>query len=244
MLDLAQAVKDLPPPRKSFTARNLLRITLWGASAAGALFIAVMASRSDGGTARIALAMHGGTAAQPMASHGAETDTETQRLGAAVRDLSVDDAQIKSRLAAIEHDVDDITGSISRQVDAAKDASIDGGPTVVATAAATSAMIAATTPLAAPSSAQPAAYGIDIGGGPSLQSLRVRWNTLSAAHPELFAGLEPVASIKDIPNRIELRLVAGPLPQPEMAVQLCASLAVSRIACQPTFFQGQRLAQP
>ena len=111
----------MPPPRKPVAAYSLMRITIWGASAGAALFLAVLASRSDVGSARIAFATRGPSVPQ-VATRDYQGESETQRLSEAVRGLSVDDAQIKSRLAAVEHDVGDITGSITRQNDAAKDA--------------------------------------------------------------------------------------------------------------------------
>jgi len=43
-------------------------------------------------------------------------------------------------------------------------------------------------------------------------------------------------------NRIELRLVVGPLPSAEAAAQLCASLAAFHVFCQPAMFDGRHIA--
>ncbi len=87
-------------------------------------------------------------------------------------------------------------------------------------------------------------YGVDIGSGLTLEALRLRWNTIRAAHPQLFENLAPIVSVKELPraNRIELRLVAGPLADAGAAAQLCAALAPFRLYCQPTMFDGQHLA--
>jgi hypothetical protein len=57
-------------------------------------------------------------------------------------------------------------------------------------------------------------------------------------------GLWPVMSIKDRakPGTIELRLIAGPLPNAGQAARLCATFAGLGIVCQPAVFDGQRLA--
>jgi len=135
------------------------------------------------------------------------------------------------------------------------------GPTVSATAAVTTAMLTPTAPppaVAASSSGAmqssadtavaapmaPTEYGVDIGSGLTIQALRVRWTAIRSAHPELFDGLEPIVSIKEVPhgNRVELRLVVGPFAEAGAATQLCASVALFGLFCQPTIFDGQRLA--
>jgi hypothetical protein len=97
---------------------------------------------------------------------------------------------------------------------------------------------------AAASASPPAVYGVDIGSGLTIQALRTRWEVLRSAHPEIFDGMRPVVSVKEVPrgNRVELRLVAGPLAQPADAAQLCALLTPFGLFCQPTLYDGQRLA--
>jgi hypothetical protein len=60
----------------------------------------------------------------------------------------------------------------------------------------------------------------------------------------LFDGLTPTAMLREIPhtNRVELRLVVGPLADAETAKKLCASLAPFRLFCQPTVFDRQHAA--
>jgi hypothetical protein len=73
----------------------------------------------------------------------------------------------------------------------------------------------------------------------------VRWQTLRAAHPALLEGLQPVASVRETPHggKIELRLVAGPLPQAGAATQLCSALTMFGMFCQPAVYDGQHLAR-
>jgi hypothetical protein len=86
-------------------------------------------------------------------------------------------------------------------------------------------------------------FGVDIGGGPTLASLRVAWDRIKRNHASLLDGLRPVIAIRD--NRggqVELRLIVGPIANAATAARLCASLASAGLSCQPTMFEGQRLA--
>ena len=275
MVDLADALKaDLPrrlgaPPaamrmsakatsaRKTFTMQRLRRVAVWGATAAGALLVAVLSSRSDLAVERIASALHRPKtdAAKPF-----DAQTETQRLAEAIHGLTVHDAQITSRLTTVEHDIDDVTGSINRQIAAANDSHrSDDGPSLAATAAITASMASpaefqplasAAPPAAVPAppaalSALPRAeFGVDVGSGLTIQALRSRWMVLRTSHPQLFGDLQPIVNVKEMPhsNRIELRLVAGPIAQPGAAAQLCAAMTRLNLFCQPTIYDGQHLA--
>jgi len=271
MQDLArgvrkQIIKETTPKvaaKKSFTMRRLRRAALWGVTAAGAVLIAVLSSRGQLGAQRLADVLHGSRV--QLATPAFDAEAETQRLARAVRGLAADTEQMKSRLAAVEHGMDDVTGSIGKQIEAANAARRgEAGPTVTGTASVAAAMMTAAPPPPAiafppvrsapassqgpPAAAAPAAlataYGADIGSGLTIQALRARWAAIRAAHPELFEGLQPIVSIKDVPraNRIELRLLAGPFAAAGAAAQFCAALTPFGLFCQPTMFDGQRLA--
>ncbi len=241
--------------------QRLRRLAVWGAAASGAVLVVTLTSRSDIAVDRIALVLH--HQKPPFDAQAA-----TEQLAAAVRGLKDNDEQINSRLAAVEHDMDDFTGSITKQIKAA-DASrhVEDGPSVVATAATSASMLAPAdipsaaapasvpVPMPAPGSAKAAeesalpplprtAFGVDIGSGLTLQALRMRWAAIRTAHPQLFEGLEPIISVREVPrsNKIELRLVAGPIALPGTAAQLCAQLAALGLFCQPTIYDGQHLA--
>jgi hypothetical protein len=100
---------------------------------------------------------------------------------------------------------------------------------------------AADSPAAAPA---PMAYGADVGNGVSIKALQTRWTGLRVAHPQIFDGLQPLASPRENArtSRTELHLVIGPYPTAEAAMQLCDQLVPFRIACQPTMFDGSHLA--
>jgi hypothetical protein len=260
MLDLAQAVreqivKETPPrktaaARKMFTLRKLRSFSVWIMGATAALALAILSGHSQVGEERLVAMFHPGRP-QPTKF---DAETVTRQLADAVRVLASNDEQLRSRVAAVEHDLDDVTGSI-RQVAAVSEARrTDDGPTVSATAAvtaSTAAQINASPPSAAlqpteatPAAAAPTQYGVDIGSGLTLQALRARWQTLRAAHPALLEGMQPIVRVGETPhgNKIELRLVVGPLAQPGAATQLCSALTMFGMFCQPAVYDGQHLA--
>jgi hypothetical protein len=107
-----------------------------------------------------------------------------------------------------------------------------------AAASATDAMPAETTA----SVGQP--YGVDLGAAATMKLLHHRWSSLRAAHPQLFEGVQPVVSLKQNPRtgRTELHLVIGPYANAETAAQFCDFVVPFRLNCQPTMFDGSRLA--
>jgi hypothetical protein len=283
MAGQTQTVKAAPKraaPKKPFTMQGLWRIALWGATAAGALFIAVLTTRSEVGSQRAAIALSSlsgnslprpGQATTQVAGRPLDAQADTRRLAEAVRGLAADSDQLKSRLAAVEHNLDDITGAITRQIEAAKaeTAAPSPWPAAAAPVPATPAVIgpvvapavpppsgraaplppslltaeASQPPADATAPGQPTEYGVDIGSALSIQALRARWLGIRSAHPQLFEGLAPTATLREIARskQVELRLVVGPLADAEAAAQLCASLAPYRLFCQPTIFDRRHL---
>src|SRR5260370_3927371 len=123
---LARADLKRSAPAVPVTMHGLWRLVVWGSTAATALLIAVLSSRGVVGSQRAAVAastLGGGTVAivQPVqtppqtAAHSFDAQAETKKLADAVRDLTADNDELKSRLAVVEHSVDDVTGSIARQ---------------------------------------------------------------------------------------------------------------------------------
>jgi hypothetical protein len=278
----AKAATQRPAAEKSFTMRHLWRMTLWAGAAAGALFLAVLSSRSEVGAQRLATALPSWTGHEKVrvATHSSDAkqsfdaQAETRRLEAALRDLSAENGELRSRLAEVERHVDDMTGSVSRQIAAVKAETAPAWPADARPAPLTPAQIASivspadpgqaapggvgaplatpprTTPAKEPTAPAPAAaapagqYAVDIGSAPTLQMLRARWVGLRSAHPQLFQGLTPSVTLHEAPQsrRVDLRLVAGPLPSAEAAVRLCAALVPFRLFCQPTMLDRRRVA--
>ena len=246
---LAKADLKRAAPRVPVTMHGLWRLVVWGSTAATALLIAVLSSRGVVGSQRAAVAastLGGATVAvvqpaptpQQPAARAFDAQAETKKLADAVRDLTADNDELKSRLAVVEHSVDDVTGSIERQAKATTPPPWpDSGPPVPATPAAIAAVIAPALPL-------PMEYGVDIGSAVSIQALRARWAGIRSAHPQLFDGLAPTISLSELPpsHRPELRLVVGPLVSADAAAKLCSTLERYRLTCQPTIFAGRHLA--
>jgi hypothetical protein len=87
-------------------------------------------------------------------------------------------------------------------------------------------------------------YGVDLGTAATMKALHQRWASLRAGHPQLFDGIQPMVSIKENPRtgRTELHLVIGPYANAETAAQFCDFVVPFRLNCQPTMFDGSRLA--
>lgn len=266
--------------KPAFTMQSLWRLALWGSTASVALLVAILTTRSEVGSQRAGMAFsllfgpHRGQAATQVAQHPFDAESAARQLAQAVRGLAEDRDRLMTRLAAVEHNMDDMTGSITRQIEEAKartaEASVPPWPNDAPPLAADPATLASVVapvvpapgamallppslPMAAADQAppdgsttalQPTAYGVDIGGAASIQALHTRWAGTRSAHPELFAGLQPFVTLKQSPrsNRVELRLVVGPLPSGKAAAQLCASLAAVQQSCQPTMFKGEHFA--
>jgi hypothetical protein len=230
--------------KNTFTMQGLWRLAAWGAIAACALLIAVLTTRGEVATRQIASSLRSVPRPdQASMAHPFDAQAETRRLSEAVRGLAAESDELKSRVAVVEHTMDDVTGSITQQIAAAKTGGVilppwpDNQPPRPPTAAAIAGALA-------PSGPMLTQYGVDIGSAVSIPTLRARWAGIRSAHPGLFDGLRPVVTLKQVSrsNRVELRLVAGPLASADAAAKLCADLALYRLFCQPTPFAGPYLA--
>ena len=260
-----KAVSRPPAVKSAFTMRHLWRMALWGGTAAGALFVAVLSTRSEVGLERVATAfpaLRGHERVQVAAKSSLDAQAETHRLAAAVQDLTAENDRLQSRLTAVEQNVNDITGSVSRQLAAVKAETTNPWPADanpepisaadIASTVAPTAAFGAPLPLppqtvpAAPSPrvAAAAEFGVDVGSALSIQALRARWLGIRSAHPQLFDGLTPTVALREVPRskRVELRLVVGPLADAEAAKRLCAALAPYRLYCQPASFGREHVA--
>jgi hypothetical protein len=244
---------------------GLVRLGSWGAAAAGALLLAILAIQSDTGARRVAGVLNTDTTPAQLAARRQEVEENTKRLIESVRTLSSDRDRLLARVTVLERNLEDVTGSVGRignaQAAAAKTSplpsaqlpqgpsvitSISAPPTVTAfpsTRIATGHSAARGAPPAPESTASVTDFGVDIGGGPTIESLRDLWASAKGTHGTLFDGLRPVISVRDgKPGGAELRLVAGPLSNASAAAKICASLAASGWTCRPAVFDGQRLA--
>ncbi len=112
---------DLPNIRKPPQARPLWRLFGWGGAASIALAAVALTSQTDTGGKRLQLAlanarepMHAVAQIPPRAADAA-AEAETKRLAAQVRELSADRERLSARIAMLERNLEDMTGSIKQQ---------------------------------------------------------------------------------------------------------------------------------
>jgi hypothetical protein len=110
----------VPIAKKRLLARPLLRLFGWGCMACLALGAAVLVSETEAGAKRLRYAMSfGGEPAQAVATlppaSTISTNVESQRLMARLRDLTADRDRLSARVAMLEHNLEDMTGSIKKQ---------------------------------------------------------------------------------------------------------------------------------
>ena len=252
--------------------RRLFQLGLWGGAAAACLLLVAFATRTESGHARMLSAYAALTGAaeeekRQSAARERELD-DARRMTAMIRNLTEDRDRLLARMTALERNYEDVTGSIGKLANGANTAkppeaeaaavAVTAVPTqpaampVASAPATTQATTQAAAPAAAPAAAaleQPGAvstkseFGIDIGGAPTLAGLRSAWERASRNHGLLLDGLRPLIAVRDgRAGQVELRLVVGPIGNAAAAARLCAALAGAGLSCQPTMFEGQRLA--
>ena len=249
----------------------LFRLGLWGGAAGAALLLVAIATRTDTGQSRMAaIRAAPPVAEQQRAVRDAEANT--RRLTETIRNLAEDRDRLLARMTALERNYEDVTGSIGRLANGARPPAAEALPRQAASAPPAEIAPVATTPPvasvqpptvpppAAPAVAAPPAvaaapatepdavpakteFGVDIGGAPTVAALRMAWDRNRRNHASLLDGLRPVIAIRETrTGQVDLRLVVGPIGNAAAAAKLCASLAAAGLSCQPTLFDGQRLA--
>jgi hypothetical protein len=118
--------------------RPLLRIGVWGAGAVVAVTSVLLAGRTEVGAERAQVALATLREAPReivthpsnlLAARSATNDAETKRLTEEIRQLTADRDRLATRVATLEQNVTDLTGSIARgQAPAANAASASAGP--------------------------------------------------------------------------------------------------------------------
>ena len=86
-------------------------------------------------------------------------------------------------------------------------------------------------------------FGLDLGGGGTIDAVRQRWSTVKANFGPLLSGMHPLAAHDQRPGVPGYRLVVGPLPNSVAASGLCAHFSAARTACRPVKFDGEPIAQ-
>lgn len=244
----------------------LFHLGLWGGIAAACLLVVAIATRTETGQTRLAAgyaALTGNTEVEDRRT--AERDRqveEARRTAETIRNLTQDRDRLLARMTALERNYEDVTGSIGKLANVARSSAEPASPVAtapVAGAPVAPVTVAGTTPAAppapaaiavAPSTPEPqepvsskGEFGVDIGGAPTLAAMRTAWDRIRRNHASLLEGLRPVIAVRDgRAGQVDLRLVVGPIGNAAAAAKLCASLAAAGLSCQPTVFEGQRLA--
>ena len=275
VLDLGAAQHRVSSIRDYGRAEHIWRDirfpAMWAASAFVALALVVYTSTTNRGGERLA-ALPGalgeliGQAQGPTPSQLASiVNQEVDTVREETRRLVAERARLEQRLARLERDVDDVTGSTRRGNDVtgsiaaseprakaielaplspigAREAVRAGEP-----ASNRSGQGGAYNDLAAASGgitlATRSQFGLDLGSETTMAALRLRWQRLSERNKTALARLEPLVGVRDgINGQPVLYLVAGPLNDVADAASLCAQLRQANVNCQPTAYDGQRLA--
>jgi hypothetical protein len=207
-----------------------------------------------------------------LAIRQADQEAEQRRLSEAIRLLAADRDRLLARVNTLERNVEDVTGSIGNApaarvapqsalpVIAASPPPATSEPPKATAPRAAAAPVPAPQPAPARVSAghlatgvgTPASesvatkteFGIDLGGNGSIEGLKTLWSNLKSHQPTMLEGLRPVIAIRDgqRPGSVELRLIAGPIANANVAARLCAAFAAAGQVCQPAVFDGQKLA--
>ena len=94
---------DLPKIRKPLRTRPLWRLFGWGSAATIALAAVALTSQTEAGSKRLQLALafasEPGRAVAQIPPRAVETEAETKRLAAQVRDLAADRERLTARIA-------------------------------------------------------------------------------------------------------------------------------------------------
>jgi hypothetical protein len=248
--------------RPKFGLRELFRLAVWGVSAASALFIALYAATTEIGRDRLFVAfaeIHEilvPTGVKPIRPLDAR---EGRRLAETVHSLEADRERLLSRIATLEQNLDGITGSIARVEQAARTTSPSPGPNPPApgivpntapaepppTRNASGEEVTSSIPPQQPgASAGKTEFGLDLGSATTVEALRTAWTAALRRHGPLLEGLRPIVQMRERPRPggMELRLIAGPVPNAAAAARLCVSMTAAGAICAPAVFEGQRLA--
>jgi hypothetical protein len=217
--------------------RPLLRLMVWGTCAVVAVGGTVLAGRTDVGTARAKVAMAtlraapGEVVSNPnnlLASRTPAPDANEQHLVEQIRTLTADRDRLAERVATLEHNVNDLTGSIAANTAASNGAAANAPPpekTEAPPPAATAAPPAPAT-AAAPASAEPQAPPINVAASNDDQAHTVVAAPAAPAAPQPGVGLPadvplprpgPLATIQSYVNS------TSPLHAPTQQTRVAAA---------------------
>ena len=242
-----------------FELRALMRLALWGTSAAAALLVAALASYPNlPAPPLVALAVS-------IAKGSVEGADEARQLAETVRAFQAEREALLARISALEQNLEDTTGSNREASAAVRSAApsplaVETTPVpilawpvpafmaaqILAPPINRLANLPAIEAIAEPTPVRARAeFGIDLGSAVNFDALRVLWNSTKAGHADHLDGLVPLVLVRENgkSRAMELRLIVGPLPDAQTAQKLCAALAAVHHACQLAPYDGQKFAE-
>jgi cell division septation protein DedD len=184
---------------------------------------------------------------------------EGRQLAETVRALSTDRERLLGRIATLERNLEDVTGSIARVEKAAQAAqqppaaaiaaipmprSAPATPLDEVTSSVSPPAVPTPAPMPTPSPAPTRSeYGLDVGSAANVENLRTLWAATLRRYGPLLEGLRPVVQMRERrPGGMDLHLVVGPIPNAATAARLCATITAAGGLCHPSSYDGQRLA--
>lgn len=84
-------------------------------------------------------------------------------------------------------------------------------------------------------------FGVELGSGDSVDSLRLTWALLNERHRDLVGSLAPRYVRSGSGQNSLYRLIAGPFPSSNGARELCTQLQAYYVSCQASAFTGSVL---
>jgi len=188
------------------------RMTLWGVAACAALTATSLAAISESGAARLQLAANnfaGQPAVVAQIPRPAGPSPETIKLAEDVRQLTAERERLNTRLASLEHLLEDVTGSVKRQAAVQEAARLPRAPEPAPADPVATPTSSASKPVA------PGAAAIAATGTPAPAPTISAPATMSAAEAP---AVEPTPVPQTVPLPPE-RIAAIEPPAPEMALK-------------------------
>ncbi len=212
-IESAPPQTDLPDARKRRDTRALWRLSGWGGAAVIALTALAFTTQTQSGSERLQLAF--APESQPVRAvsiaddkpRTVENDAATRALEAQVLALAADRDRLNARIASLERNLGDMTGSINRQAAAAPAAESP----VQTPAPNTTASVPASAPASVPDNA-PAT--VATAAAPSLPAI--------AAAPPIMPPLAPLA----MPA---IKVATASWPEATAAATMAATPAVAAV---------------
>jgi len=228
---------DLPNIRKPLRARPLWRLFGWGGAATIALAAVALTSQIEAGSKRLQLALafasEPGRVVAQIPPRTVETETETKRLAAQVRELAADRERLTARIAMLERNLEDMTGSIKQQREQLAAARAANAPPPAPSAPATTPAV-----IAAPPPPPPALPALTPLARPAVGETAASWPatttpTEAAAPATPPQAAEPATEAAPPPVHVAAapanEPVAAPPPKPDYGIDLGAATSLEAL---------------